>query len=201
MNGLSRLNRSFALGFTFVELMVALSMTGVVVTLAFTALQYTLQRDKAGTQLESRQAELSRALDFIADDLREATQVSGLKTPPELVMRIHRADGSWVDYFLVDQVDQRWRGPTIIYRRTSDQTSSQALVDAIAAEDVTCPGEGDLLERRGKSSSSHRAGGFRVRVQAPSRIKVCLWGHLPETNERVLATTQVFTRGDASPQP
>ncbi len=197
-----RSRRCATIGFTFVELMVALSMTSVVVAMAFAALQYTLHRDKAVEHIEERQAELNRAVDFMTDDVREAKRVSAPPSGNNAVMRIEWLDGSWVDYFLVNRTSQRWRGPAIVYRQDCDPArlpsekeckQRQALVDAIAAEDVTCPGEGTLLQRPGNSK-----GGFRVRVQDQARVKICLWGHLPNTSERVSVTTQVFTRGDIS---
>ena len=74
-------SQSLSPGFTLIELLVAMSLTGIVTTISgFGLVAIMTSNSKADTRIQ-RRAELNRAIDFIADEVRMASIVSD--TTPE----------------------------------------------------------------------------------------------------------------------
>lgn len=63
-------------GFTLVELLVAVAITGIVITVAGFGLVAILQADNKAEAQTERRGELNRALGFIADEIRMARRVN-----------------------------------------------------------------------------------------------------------------------------
>lgn len=72
---ISRACKSSA-GFTLVELLVAVAITGIVITVAGFGLVAILQADNKAEAQTERRGELNRALGFIADEIRMARRVN-----------------------------------------------------------------------------------------------------------------------------
>ncbi len=67
--------RSSSAGFTLIELMIAMALTTIVVSAAGFGLVTMTDNNKKAEAKTQRRIELSRALDFIADDIRMANKV------------------------------------------------------------------------------------------------------------------------------
>ena len=63
-------------GFTLIELLVAMSITTIVVTIAGSGLVAIMQNNSKAEAETLKRTELNRALDFIADDIRESNMVA-----------------------------------------------------------------------------------------------------------------------------
>lgn len=175
-------------GFTLTELLLASLITAIVVTIAGVGLVNILKANQQLTREEERQRELTRALDFIANDIKEARSVSTVvtsKTNYQGVFELLREDGTKVSYYTsTKKSGTPWRGPRIVYRQLSSQAKAYPLVDLIADVDPSC-----------SSSGSIGAGdGLKVFIQDSAYVKVCLVGQLNDANTLQLEA-QAFTRG------
>lgn len=175
-------------GFTLTELLLASLITAIVTTIAGVGLVNILKANQKLTREEERQGELTRALDFIANDIKEARSVSttvASKSGYQGVFELVREDGIKVSYYTSNKKSGTpWRGPRIVYRQLSSQTKAYPLVDLIADVNPSC-----------NSSGSEGAGdGLKVFVQDSAYVKVCLVGQLNDVNTLQLEA-QAFTRG------
>lgn len=68
--------RSSSAGFTLIELMIAMALTTIVVSAAGFGLVSMTNNNKKAEAKTQRRIELSRALDFISDDIRMASSIS-----------------------------------------------------------------------------------------------------------------------------
>ena len=175
-------------GFTLTELLTASLITGIVVVMTGGILVSVLQANqREQAELEQR-LELTRALEFMVDDVKEAEGISTTVTPRSGfvgVFELTRPDGVIVSYYTAPRGDRPWQGPRIVYRRSSDQDRAYALVDAISNTTPPCTGSGTV------SSGQNR--GIRVFVQADSQVKICLLGQLQGT-ATIPLETQAFAR-------
>ena len=176
-------------GYTLTELLTAAVISGIVVTMAGATLVNVLQANqREQAELEQR-SELTRALEFMVDDVKEAQSISTTVTPRSGlvgVFELTRPDGITVSYYTAPlRRRQSWQGPRIVYRRQSDQGQSYALVDAISNASPICAGPGT------ESSGLNR--GMKVVVQAEAQIRICLLGQL-DGEATLQLDTQAFAR-------
>ncbi len=155
-------------GFTLVELLVAMAITLIVVSITGFGLVTIMQRNSKEESETTRRVELNRALDFIADDIRMANKVEAGSSytispaspvacaVPKPVLHLTNPDSSvnHVVYYFNDissctGTDSRWIKPAII-KRVANVTSTtipgingSELVDAITNLDITpsCPSD------------------------------------------------------------
>jgi len=71
-----RIPQNITSGFTLVELLVAIAITGVVITIAGSGLVSILQANQKAEAKSDMRTDLHRALDFIGDDVRSSNFVS-----------------------------------------------------------------------------------------------------------------------------
>ncbi len=192
--------QNHATGFTLIELLVSMVITGIVITLGSSALVAILNlNQKSETEIDLRM-ELNRAMDFIADDVKEANNIS-TSVPPSwtswtvpanytgvlfLTKPSGTPSGSQVAYYKrqkpLGATTPEWRGPEIIYRATLSNNGGDALVDSI------------------------KTGGFPTPTVAASRqVNLSLTGQICTppvpgnicTNPQTLTvSTQVFARAE-----
>ncbi|MEO0376367.1 MAG: prepilin-type N-terminal cleavage/methylation domain-containing protein [Cyanobacteria bacterium P01_A01_bin.17] len=201
-------------GFTLPELLIATAITSIVIAVAFSGLlTITEANNKAEDQIDRRR-ELNRALDFIADDVREATLISETVppgwtdmpsspyTPIFYLLKPPQAGGPQqaVGYYVRSAGGVVWRGPLVVYRLQPSGTdlaaqnfpnigaNGRALVDAITATSPNC------LPLTGASAVGQPNVGLKVFIADDQTAKVCLAGQLDDTDSLSLET-QVFTRG------
>ena len=121
-------------GFTLAELLIAMAITGIIITVGGSGLVLILNYDREAKSKTDLRMELNRALDSIADDLRESNNVStsipsswtGWTVPAgySSVLFVTKAlgtpGGSQVAYYVRDKLPGAtspvWQGPQIIYQ-------------------------------------------------------------------------------------
>lgn len=162
-------------GFTLVELLVAVAITGIVITAAGFGLVAILQANRKAEAQTERRIELNRALDYISSDIRSASKVQNassynISSPspacanstPVVDLTIPGASGKVVYYIndvngcSNDQTD--WLKPGVIKRVTDVKGTTIAgnlgneLIDAVAvpSSPPSCPsGSGTLVGSKG----------------------------------------------------
>lgn len=189
-------NSSYSKGFTLVELLVAVAITGIVITVAGFGLVAILQANKKAEAQTERRMDLNRALDYIADDIKESSSAtteypSGWGIPSNtytLVLFLTKPDNSRVAYYTRSDSGVEWRGPQVIYRSEKQDDGGQALVDAISDSPSACNGSGDSMGSEG----------FKVFVANNRNVKICLKGKVSES-ETYSVETNAFARSSSSP--
>lgn len=147
MSKLSRLinyNQNHS-GFTLVELLVAVAITGIVISVSGFGLVNILQANKRAEAATERRTELNRALDFIAEEVRMASYIepnvsdsfNASSIAPKfsetkscnnssdgldcaLILKIPNIGGAGANkepiVYYVASADSPWIGPRVIYR-------------------------------------------------------------------------------------
>lgn len=164
-------------GFTLVELLVAIAITGIVTTVAGFGLVNILQANRKAEAQTERRMNLNRALNYIADDIREARSVQNgasytIPSPspscavatPVMDLTVPKNDGTTkkIVYYLNDisgcsSSQSVWLKPGVIKRvddvigTTISGIDGNELVDAIAvpASDPSCSGSGTRTGTKG----------------------------------------------------
>jgi prepilin-type N-terminal cleavage/methylation domain-containing protein len=155
---LAKLTRqSKVTGFTLVELLIAMAITGVIITVGGSGLVIILNYNRQAEVKTDLRIELNRALDFMADDLRESNNIStsmpaswtGWTVPAGYsgVLFVTKSPGtpggSQVAYYLREKLPGAtspvWQGPQIIYRATATNNEGDALVDSIQTGGFPAP--------------------------------------------------------------
>jgi prepilin-type N-terminal cleavage/methylation domain-containing protein len=144
-------------GFTLVELVVAMAITGILLAVGGSGLVYILSFNQQAETNSNLRIDLHRALEFIADDARESNNLSttlptswtGWTIPTGytgvffLTKPAGTPGGSQVAYYkrqkLPGATSPEWRGPEIIYRATTSNTGGDALVDSIRTGGFSVP--------------------------------------------------------------
>ncbi len=191
--------RSAKAGFTLVELLVAaaasLILSGVALMGLVTFQQMSQQVDERLVQ----EAELQRALRFMASDIQEGKIIKA--GAPELdgykeLFQIIRPDESIVGYYSAKkQGEIKWAGPQIIYRRDFHEARSYALIDQIANIEEIGANPSQLCSKLGTSEPVvGEKAGVVVWIEGQSTAKVCLLGHLAKSKAGVKASIIASTR-------
>ncbi|NJN23843.1 MAG: prepilin-type N-terminal cleavage/methylation domain-containing protein, partial [Acaryochloridaceae cyanobacterium RL_2_7] len=159
-------------GFTLTELMTATAILGIVIGLVWSSLISMISSTQRAEEELDRKRELNRAADFIVDDIQEAAQVSGTVTLSGAnagVFEITKNDGQRVAYFMRPQGLTRWKGPYILYRKTTGMHHAQALVDGLSDQTPICLAQGGQVKQ---------SAGFKVIMVSNKHLKICLAGNL-----------------------
>ncbi|URR34713.1 prepilin-type N-terminal cleavage/methylation domain-containing protein [Thermosynechococcus sp. HN-54] len=211
--------RSSDRGFTLTELLVAAAVGSIVVAMSGWAMVAILQNNRRVEEQAMTRMNLSRALDFISDDIRSAIRIS--TTAPsdwtipsggyQLVMFIEKpadnleeqdngtlASTTRVAYYTRPKTSGVvWRGPMILYRQKIGDSTPNALIDGIASTSPTCTNN-----LAGAADSGTNKGGFRVFVQHNRNVKLCIAGLVESTGTVYQAETLAAVRsGSATPTP
>lgn len=140
-------------GFTFVELMVALALTSLMVGFAGQGLVTTLQVDRRTNLEVTQRTNHSRSLEFMADEIRMARNISrpdsaaipasscgGTSTG---ILNLAMPDGRSIQYYANSCSSSAWARASVIHRRevNGSTTRDSILVDALSAPATlpTCP--------------------------------------------------------------
>ncbi|MBW4622472.1 MAG: prepilin-type N-terminal cleavage/methylation domain-containing protein [Cyanosarcina radialis HA8281-LM2] len=147
----SQKNKKISGGFTLVELIVAAAISSIVLLIGGGALAYINQNNKVAKSETDRRAELNRALDFMADEIRQAQPTSSVTAiatnastnlttvapafgsttgkTPVLRLQIPGATQPVVYYVAAKPTGSAWFGPNIVYRWGPTMNSSGAYTD------------------------------------------------------------------------
>jgi type II secretory pathway component PulJ len=185
-------------GFTLTELMVAAAASIILCGVTLGGLVMLQQMSQQMDERLEQEAELQRALRFIASDIREGKSIKA--GAPEIkgynaLFQITLPDASKtiIGYYSKKRgKGDDWAGPQIVYRRDFREEVTYALVDQIApVEEIGtspsdfCAGTGTLVS--GKA-------GFAVRIDGQSTAKICLLGHLSKSKTGIKASIVASTR-------
>jgi type II secretory pathway pseudopilin PulG len=176
-------------GFTLTELMVAAVASLIVIGVTLSSLITFQEMNQKLEDRLTQEAEIQRALHFIATDIQEGKSVQA--GAPERsgyrpLFKIVRPDGSIIGYYTRSRGDRDWSGPQIIYRKAPDDDNAYALIDQISAQlPQNCTGIGTLI-----SSTV----GFSLVIDSESKATVCIRGHLLNSSEGIEESIQAVTR-------
>jgi prepilin-type N-terminal cleavage/methylation domain-containing protein len=200
-------------GFTLTELLVAIAITGIVITVSGSGLISVMRADQRSESESEARMNLNRALDYIADDIRSSkgiylvpTEISISSVTPGCatatpVIQIERPDLTRILYYVKDlsgcsASDSVWLKPGVIKRvdnfsgTSASDSDGKELVDAIDIN-ASLPDCTDKGSRTG-------AKGFYACIPTDRRnITLFMYGKLKESstpNYRV--TTTVFARSN-----
>ena len=105
-------------GFTLVELMVAAAASVILIGVILSSL-ITFQQMSQGLDDKLKQeAELQRALRFMAIDIQEGKLIQSevpVRSGYNGLFQIERPDSSTVSYYIASRSNRSWSGPKIIY--------------------------------------------------------------------------------------
>lgn len=188
--------RNLKAGFTLTELMVAAAASLILCGITLGGLIMLQQMSQQMDERLVQEAELQRALRFMANDIQEGKSIKAgapILSGYNALFQITLPDGAIIGYYSKKKggkVD--WAGPQIIYRRYFREEVTYALVDQIAAvEEIganpseLCSGPGTLVS--GKA-------GFVVWIDGQSTAKICLLGHLAKSKTGIKASIVASTR-------
>jgi type II secretory pathway pseudopilin PulG len=191
-------------GFTLIELLIAAAMGVVIVGISIGGLITVQNISKKTDRKLEQQAELQRALNYIASDIQEGselklTSTSPLPPPPSPlnlipIFNIPRSNGSIAEYYYISSNHLVWQNPVVIFRwlrpspldpdpsnpSTGDLTAFP-LIDAIAE---TSPQAPSCQVTPGLVSSTPDVG-LKIIIPVPTtpatritKAKICLRGTL-----------------------
>lgn len=189
MTHVSRARHSLS-GFTLTELVTATAILGIVIGGVWSALIAILSSSQAAEQEYDRKVELNRAADYMADDIQNAAKISGTVTLSGVnsgVFELTKADGKRVAYFVRKKGGSPWKGPYVLYRRSSDMSKSQALVDGLSSHSPICLAGGGSVKQKA---------GFKVSILSERHMKLCLAGKLLE--DEVLTVSRIVSVRNSS---
>lgn len=174
-------------GFTLVELLVGMVVTSIFLAFAGSGLISILQSHRQSEAEVDQHTQLNRAIDFIADDIREAKAVSTtapsgwiVPTNYSAILYLTKPDDTTVAYYAFDtSLGSNWQGPQVIYRATAPNTAGNPLVDRVSNASPGCSGSG--------------TSGFEV-SPAPltpthRSVTLCLLGDLPNGTTELVEYT------------
>jgi len=207
----------FSKGFTLTELLVAMSLTVVVLTLAGSGLVSIMNANQKAELETERRTNLNRALDFIADEIRTAKSVTSIPSgfsfaqgsttvallvtlpatspssnPPRIVYFINPSTTNWAVPYTIRRYELPSTYSSGIISVPSDADSSvNMLVDGIMPPTTTLP---TCMTNGGLKG----ANGFYACISDDNRtVDLYLYGKLSNTNSTTYeAKTRVFARSN-----
>jgi prepilin-type N-terminal cleavage/methylation domain-containing protein len=196
-------------GFTLVELMVAAAASVILIGITLSSLISFQQMSQGMDDRLKQEAEIQRALHFIAADIQEGKSIQA--GAPERsgyseVFQIVRPDGSTIGYYTIPRGSRVWSGPQIVYRvDDSDkklegddpsEPKAYALIDQISAQSPQkCTGTGTQVPSSVEPSSV----GFSLFIDKNSKATVCIRGYLKDNPDGIEGSIQAATRVRAEP--
>jgi prepilin-type N-terminal cleavage/methylation domain-containing protein len=185
-------------GFTLTELLVSAAASLILSGAALTGLVMFQQMSQQMDERLVQEAELQRALHFIATDIQESQRIepgAPARSGYSALFQTIRPDGSTVGYYSVERGNRVWAGPQILYRwDPKNDALAYALVDQIATIDGTDTKPSDVCSGSGTLVSG--SAGVVVWIDHQSTAKVCLLGYLAKSKggdikASVVASTRV----------
>jgi type II secretory pathway pseudopilin PulG len=191
-------------GFTLVELMVAAATSLIVIGTIMSSVITFQQMSQGLDDKLKREAEIQRALHFIAADIQEGQLVQSgadeyLDYNP--VFQIKRPDNSLIVYYTKERKTEKtypWTGPQAIFRRDLNDEDPDpdaiALIDQISAQSPSGCGskvsDEDTLVNSGV--------GLSLIIHGKSKATICIRGDLKKSSEDLEGSIQASTRVGAS---
>jgi prepilin-type N-terminal cleavage/methylation domain-containing protein len=178
-------------GFTLTELMVTAVASLIVIGVTISSLiTFQGMNQKLNDRL-TQEAELQRALHFIATDIQEGKSVQA--GAPERsgyrpLFKVVRPDGLIIGYYTRPRGDRDWSGPQIIYRKNPDDDNAYALIDQISAQ----PPQNCMAKDKETFVSSQV--GFSLLIDNQTKATVCIRGHLLDSTKGIESSIQAVTR-------
>lgn len=194
-----RLKKASTSGFTLVELLVGMVITSIFLIFAGSGLISVLQTHRQAEAEIDQHVKFNRAIDFIADDIRESKAVSTtapsgwiVPTNYSAILYLTKPNDSTVAYYtLVAASGHDWQGPQVIYRATTSNSAGNPLVDRVSNTSPGCSGSGTL--------------GFEVSpaplTPSDRSVRLCLLGDLPNGTTELVEYTATLRSNDVPSTP
>jgi type II secretory pathway pseudopilin PulG len=182
-------------GFTLTELLISSAIAILLVGIALGSLIVFQEISTRNDRKIVQQANLKRALDLIASDVREGKQIKLTETPDEPgfqpIFNFQKPDRSVIAYYSKPTTGGNdWQAPRTIYRRQlpppgmtePNDDEPLALLDAIAEENpLKCPAFGE------EAIASSPNVGLKIFVPKPpnaaSKVLICLRVNQPHSSD------------------
>ncbi len=213
-------------GFTLVEILLAIAMSSIVVSAAGYAIVFVSKKNQISELQSVRRIELNRALDFIADDVREATEVQGTtedgtvvkdkdEIPRATYLKVIKSTETVFYYYDEVASENVWAGPGVIRRWVGENPpanpkAGEVLVDGIAGDTSSLEGVGcNLTNEEGTDIPiSNGNAGFIVCINSAFRTAdLALYGRLNvedkaslSAEDFLIVATKFVTRNAPPPQ-
>lgn len=143
-----------AKGFTLIELLVTILASIIILLLAGNGLIAVIRINQINEAETRQQAQLNRALDFMADEVREARAITvgppaGWTSPGGCdgifsLVKPNPAEPNVAYYVCSPPGGTLWQGSKVLYRATTSPTtlaSAEPLIDALSTQPMTnCTG-------------------------------------------------------------
>ncbi|NJR56792.1 MAG: prepilin-type N-terminal cleavage/methylation domain-containing protein [Acaryochloris sp. CRU_2_0] len=134
-------------GFTLPELLVGILITAITLTLTGAGFVTLAQKSAKSDSEIDRRIDLNRAIEFMSDEIREASSVS-TSAPPDWgvpagytgILYLTRPSApTTVAYYTRNAASTGWRNQLVVYRATASNDLGQPLVDGLANANPGCP--------------------------------------------------------------
>ncbi len=209
-------------GFTLSELLIASAIMGVVIAVSSAGVLTMIQANDKAEEQSIRRIELNRALEFMADDIREATSISytvppgwtdnaSAKYTPIFYLLKPSVGGTptTVAYYIRSGSGVVWQSPRVIYRleptngkpaKTADDDLNNKVFQNVGTKgsplvDAVIASSPTCQPLSGTTDAGLPNVGLKVFIDANQQTaKVCMAGKLGKTDS-ISLETQVFARG------
>ena len=178
-------------GFTLLELLVAIALSSIVVTIAGFGLITMMQASAKADGETSTRLELNRALEYIANDVRGSQTIAPVSNGIELTKL--KPDGTTTDtytYTYNGSSSEPLVKPGIVTRSYNGGSASLLVGDLQAPASFSCP----------SGTTSAGIGGFRVCIEGNRVATIHMYGTLPKETIPYGVSSKVFARGQ-NPSP
>jgi prepilin-type N-terminal cleavage/methylation domain-containing protein len=191
-------------GFTLVELLVAASASLILIGIIISSLVSFQQMSQGLDDKLKQEAEIQRALQFIAADIQEGKIVKDgapERTGYNPLFQVVRPDGSTIGYYTDSPSGHPWSGPQIVFRRDSGEKDSKG-------EDISDPKNYALIDQisdrppqkcTGTGTEYTNPAGFSIFIDSQSKATVCIRGYLKDNPDGIEGSIQAATRVRAEP--
>lgn len=170
-------------GFTLIEVLLAIFISAFLVSSAAFGLVYISRQNRIAEAKSVRRVELNRALDYIAELVREAVLVTNSDDKETIILTM--PNGDQIEFYYADVANNSvWSGPGVIYRVENGGTPV-VLVDGIAKQGFelpSCNSDEEILV--GKVDGQNPAGGLFTCIDNTFRTaSLTLYGRLNVENK------------------
>jgi type II secretory pathway pseudopilin PulG len=197
-------------GFTLTELLVSSAISILLVGIVLGSLIYFQGMSNRTDRKIVQQANLKRALDLIASDVREGINIKLSETPDEPgfqpIFNLQKPDRSIVAFYSKPTLGGNdWQAPRTIYRRQlpppgltePKDDEPLALLDAIAEENpLNCPAFGE------EAIASDPSVGLKIFVPKPpntaSKVLICMRVMQPRSSDGLEASAFITPRAQSA---
>ena len=180
-------------GFTLTELLVAIIITAILVTGTGVGLNTILQANDRSEQETLRRRQGNRALNYISEDIREASEIQEGEEDDEIfTLIIPDPDRDNITYSLYDAEEDLLAGQ-VIYRREGDNSDyDEPLIDLVDDEGDNEEDRSDFCNNEEDTDIWGEDGGFYICVDG-RQAEIVIRSEL-DNGDMIRVRTRAFAR-------